>query len=115
MHEVSLVHALFDQVDRALAEHPRARLREITVRIGALSGVESELFRTAFDGTRQERGYPDTELAIEHEELAYECAECGAGVLPGQELRCDACAGRAQLTRGDELVLQRLELEVRDV
>jgi len=115
MHEVSLVHALFDQVDSALRQHPRALLREVTVRIGALSGVESELFRTAFEGTRQERGYPDTRLTIEHEELAYECAECGAGVLPSRELRCDACAGRARLSKGGDLMLQRLELEVRDV
>lgn len=115
MHEVSLVHALFDQVDSSLREHPRALLREITVRIGALSGVESELFRTAFEGTRQERGYPDAQLKVEFEELAYECAECGAGLLPSHELSCEACQGRARLTKGGDLMLQRLELEVRDV
>lgn len=57
MHEVSLVHALFDQVDRALVPHPDAALVQLTVRIGSMAGVEHELFQTAFEVTKADRGY----------------------------------------------------------
>lgn len=84
MHEVSLVHALFDQVDRALFPHPAAALLQVTVRIGSMAGVEFELFRTAFEGTKAERGYPVAGLQV---------------------VSAD----------GSDLILERMELEVRDV
>ena len=84
MHELSLVHALFDQVDRALAAHPAAALVQVIVRIGTMAGVECELFRTAFDGTKAERGY----------------ARAGLELVAAD---------------GADLILERMELEVRDV
>lgn len=64
MHEVSLVHALFDQADRARGSHPATSVRVLRVRIGARSGVEADLFITAFDGTRDERGYASATLQV---------------------------------------------------
>lgn len=64
MHEVSLVHALFDQADRAVGRHAPGDVRLVRVRVGAMSGVEPELFVTAFDGVRAERGYAAAELEI---------------------------------------------------
>ena len=64
MHEVSLVHALFDQADRAMGRHAPRDVRLVRVRVGAMSGVEPELFATAFDGVRAERGYVAAELEL---------------------------------------------------
>jgi len=115
MHEVSLVHALFDQTDRAIGEHPRAAVRQITVRIGELAGVECELFRTAFEACRGERGYADAALDIVRESALWRCIECDAAVVSGGPLRCIACDGRATLRAGGDLILQRVELEIIDV
>lgn len=115
MHEVSLVHALFDQADRAIKAHAPSDVRQVTVRIGELAGVECELFRTAFDACKGERGYPAAELDIVREGAAWRCAECGAAVGPSGPLRCASCGGSPRLCAGGELILQRLELEVRDV
>lgn len=115
MHEVSLVDALFDQVDRAIDPHPRAAVRQVTLRIGRLAGVEPELLRTAFEGCKSERGYAAASLVIIEEKAAWRCAECGAAVLEGGALRCAACDGQATLAAGGELILQRVELEVSDV
>lgn len=115
MHEVSLVHALFDQADRAIAPHPPTAVRALRVRIGAFAGVEPELFRSAFDGCKGERGYAAAELAIVEAPARFCCAECGASVEQPGPLCCAACAGPARLAAGDELILERLELEVRDV
>lgn len=115
MHEVSLVHALFDQTDRAIGAHPRAAVRQVIVRIGELAGVECDLFRTAFDACRAERGYPDAALDIVRESAEWRCSACDAAVASGGPLRCPACDGRATLRAGGELILQRLELEISDV
>lgn len=64
MHEVSLVHALFDQTDRARADHSATCVRLLRVCIGLRSGVEVDLFTTAFEGTKAERGYSAAGLQI---------------------------------------------------
>jgi Zn finger protein HypA/HybF involved in hydrogenase expression len=115
MHEVSLVHALFDQVDGALVNHPGATLRQITVRIGTRAGVEFDLFRTAFEATKELRGHPVADLRVDVEAAAYRCVDCGAVVLPGDVLSCAECQGKARLTQGGDLILERMELEVSDV
>ena len=85
MHEVSLVQALFDQADRAIPPHPSAGVRQVTVCIGALAGVECALFHSAFEGCKDERGYGNATLVI------------------------------VEVPAGNDLILQRLELETPDV
>ena len=115
MHEVSLVQALFDQADRAIGDHARRDVRHVTVRIGELAGVENDLFATAFEACRGERGYGDATLAIVREEAAWVCGSCGASAIAPGSLRCGRCDGAARLVRGGDIFLDRLELEVVDV
>lgn len=112
MHEVSLVQDLFDHTDAAIRPHAASAVRLVTVRVGALSGVEGELFRTAFEGCKEERGYATARLAIVDEPAAWACEHCGAPVPADGPLACVACEGAARLTAGGDLVLLRLELEV---
>jgi hydrogenase nickel insertion protein HypA len=116
MHEVSLVHDLFDQTDTAIRPHAPAAVREVTVRIGTMAGVDGVLFRTAFDGCKGERGYDAASLTIVVEEAEWGCERCGTRLSPeAGPLRCAACEGPARLRAGDALILQRLELEVSPV
>jgi hydrogenase nickel incorporation protein HypA/HybF len=115
MHEVSLVMALFDQLDRAIEPHPPAAVRQLTVRIGTLAGVDGELFQSAFDGCKQERGYAAAALAVVAENAAWSCEDCAADLDLGGPLRCAACGGTARLRAGGDLILQRIELEVSHV
>jgi Zn finger protein HypA/HybF involved in hydrogenase expression len=87
----------------------------MTVRIGELAGVDCELFRTAFDGCRVERGFGAAALDIVEESAAWTCAVCGQAVAHGGPLRCLSCGGEARLAAGGELMLDRIELEVADV
>jgi Zn finger protein HypA/HybF involved in hydrogenase expression len=115
MHEVSLIHALFDQADRAIEPHPRAAVRLLVVRIGELAGVDAGLFRTAFEGCKTERGYAAADLEVLSERACWQCQSCGGPVAPGGLLHCAACDASARLSAGGELILQRVELEVSDV
>lgn len=115
MHEMSLVDALFDQVDEALRPHPRAQLRLVRVRIGALAGVEPALFQTAFDELRLPRQHPHAALELVWQAGRWRCPLCRGEVAPGEALRCPSCAVAAELAEGDGIFLDHLELEVPDV
>lgn len=115
MHEVSLIEALFDQADRAIAPHHPGDVRRVTLRVGALSGVEPELLRAAFEGCRGDRGYLRASLLLRDEPAAWRCEACGEALGEALPLACARCGGDARLAQGDALILERLELEVPDV
>lgn len=116
MHEVSLVEALLDQTDAAILPHPTAAVRQVTVRIGALAGVDHELFRTAFEGCKGARGYAGASLAVVHEAAGWACERCAELIAASDgPLLCPRCAGPLVLRTGGDLVLLRLDLEVPDV
>lgn len=111
MHEVSLVHALFDEVDRHSAGHPGAVVVLVRVRLGDAAGVEPELFVTAFAETRGGRGHGRAALELVREAEAWACRACGLPIAAGAPLRCAGCGAPARLVRGDALFLDHLELE----
>lgn len=49
MHEYSLVQSMFDQIGAIVRDQGALSVRRVRVRIGAAAGVETELFRTAYD------------------------------------------------------------------
>ena len=115
MHEYSIVGAL---VERAAAE-ARARgataVTALEVRIGELAGVESELLATAWTTFREGTVCAGAPLRIVNVPARWVCSRCGAGIPRGQALRCAGCARPARLAAGDEIFLDRIELEVPNV
>ena len=114
MHEYSLVLALLEQVDRNLAAHPGAAVRRVHLRVGALSGVVSELLRTAFEVAREGTACDGAELVIQDVPAEWQCSRCERRFAAGDVLTCPDCGAAARLVAGEELHLMRLELEVAD-
>jgi hydrogenase nickel incorporation protein HypA/HybF len=113
MHEYSLVAAL---CERAAAEADRRHARRIdklVVSVGELAGVERELFRTAFETFRAATACAQATLEIRDVPARWRCGACGAELLPEEPKRC--CGLPARLSAGDELILERIEMEVDDV
>jgi hydrogenase nickel incorporation protein HypA/HybF len=115
MHEYSIVAALVDRVRREVEAHPGAIARRLRVRIGELAGVEPELLRTAFAVLRERGACAGAELDIEQVAAAWCCTRCDLPVAPGAVLRCPSCGRPAGLAAGGEIILERIEMEVRDV
>ena len=111
VHEYSLVRAMADQVEQHARAHHAASIRRIAVRIGALSGVEPELFATAFTLCR-EGILAEAELDIRRQDAAWACPKCSNAIPTGAVLRCAACQVPARLIAGDEIVLEQIEMEV---
>ena len=112
MHEYSIVSALLDRIESEAAARGAASVHGVQVRIGDLAGVDRYLFRTAFETFRAGTICERAVLTIVPVETRWTCPRCGEPVSNGSALRCGSCGEPAALARGDEIVLDRIELEV---
>jgi hydrogenase nickel insertion protein HypA len=87
-------------------------VRRLHVRLGELSGVDSGLLETAFSLCRERTVCAGAALDIERVRAVWACASCGRAVEPGEILRCPGCGRPARLRAGDEIILERIEMEV---
>jgi hydrogenase nickel incorporation protein HypA/HybF len=113
MHEYSIISALVDRVQREVATRPGAVVRRLHVRIGELAGVEIALLATAFETLRARGVCEAAELAIVAVPAVWRCAACDRALAAGGVLRC--CDRPARLVSGDDIFLDRIEMEVPDV
>jgi hydrogenase nickel incorporation protein HypA/HybF len=112
MHEYSIAQSLLARVEQeARARHATA-VHRLAVRIGRLSGVEPELLRSAYDLVRERTICAGAVLEIEPVEVLWVCPRCGEKLAPAAILRCPLCQIPARLEAGDEIILERIELEV---
>jgi len=113
MHEYSIVSALVDRVQHEVDARPGAVVRKLHVSIGECAGVEVELLRTAWETFRDRTSCEHAELAIDRVAAVWCCPTCGTPIRPPQ--RCGSCFRAAHLAAGDEIILERIEMEVSDV
>ena len=112
MHEYSIVQALLDRVREEVTARNARRARRLWVRIGELSGVEIDLLRTAYEMSRASTVCSDAPLIVSRLAARWTCPTCGADIPRGLRLACAICGSPAQLVAGDEIMLDRIELEV---
>jgi len=111
MHEYSIVQSLVDAVETS-SRSQHAIVRNIEVRIGELSGVDPELLLTAFQVFREGTCCTRSTMTIERVPARWCCPRCVQEIPKGSVLRCAFCHQPAELASGDEIILQRIELEV---
>jgi hydrogenase nickel incorporation protein HypA/HybF len=109
------VSALVDRVQREADAHPGADVQRLHVRIGEVAGVEIELLRTAFMTFREHSVCAEAELTITRIAAAWRCSRCDREIAAGAILTCPACKRPARLVAGDDIILERIEMEVPDV
>lgn len=111
MHERSLMLALLNQVARIQAEHEGAVVEEIAVEVGALSGVEPILLKSAFAEFAE--SYPGTALLMNEVPVTAICQDCGQTMTMERFLsRCSICQSTSvQITGGDTFRLLHVTLK----
>lgn len=112
MHEYSIVSSLVRQVESVARERGATAVHRLHVRIGELSGVELPLLETAYETFRQRTICESAELEVETVAASWACPTCGDELERGAILRCPACQIPARLRAGDEIFLDRIEMEV---
>ena len=112
MHEYSIVQALLERVDAEARSHGATAVSRVRLRIGPLAGVEIDLLESAWELCRPRTPCAAANLEIVRVKTRWTCPLCRRVIPVGRELTCDRCGVPAQLTEGDELVLEQVELEV---
>jgi hydrogenase nickel incorporation protein HypA/HybF len=115
MHEYSIVQSLMTRVEAEAAARGAIAVRALTVRIGELSGVEPVLLKTAFDTFVEATICEGAELSIVRVPVGWACPKCERIIVQGAFLQCPECSVPATLRSGDEIILERIEMEVPDV
>ena len=115
MPEYSIVASLIDRVQKEAAAHGGTRVHRLHVEIGELSGVELDLLKTAFDTFREKTICEHAELVIDTVAADWACPGCHRSFDRGAILRCEICKRPARLIQGDEIILQRIEMEAPNV
>ncbi|MDX1650005.1 MAG: hydrogenase maturation nickel metallochaperone HypA [Myxococcota bacterium] len=112
MHEWSLVEDLLRQVERHADRHGASRVVRVHLAVGELSGVEVPLLERAFETFRAATRCRDGALDVRRVPARWRCPGCGREAPAGGPLFCDACALPPRLVEGDEMILERIEMEV---
>lgn len=112
MHEYSLIQSLVERVEAEARAREATAIHRVNVRIGELAGVDVELFKTAYVTFRERTMCETAELHVEVVPVQWACGGCGARIEPGQPLQCARCQRPATLVGGDDIVLERIEMEV---
>ena len=112
MHEYSIVQALLDTVAEQTRERGGVAVHRLRVRIGELSGVEPELLQSAYMLFRENTVCDAADLDIETVGACWRCRTCDRDLDRGAVLRCPVCGGPGRLQGGDEIILDRIEMEV---
>ena len=115
MHEFSLIQALLDRVEAEAHARRADSVSRLTVSIGEQAGVERALFASAFRLCRRGTLCADAELEVNAVPARFACRLCGREVDAGRVLSCPDCGSPARLVAGDEIILERIEMETADV
>jgi len=113
MHELSVCQSLLEEVQRIARENGAASVTRIVLKVGPLSGVEPDLLRNAYPLAAAGTVAKDAELDIELADIVVSCNQCGSeSPATVNRLLCAHCGDyRTRLVSGDEMILQRLELD----
>jgi hydrogenase nickel incorporation protein HypA/HybF len=114
MHELSIAESVVRIAER------NARGRRVTaveLRVGHLRQVVPSALEFAFELVADGTPVAGAELRMEEVPAAGECRSCGRETpLPGFPLVCRHCGGfDVEVTRGEELTVDSLELEDHEV
>jgi len=116
MHELAICQSLLNQVEDIALQHQSEAVTSITLGIGPLSGVESQLLINAYSIASAGTVAEHAKLIIENLPIRVRCNECGnESEALANKLICKSCGNwRTSLVSGDEMMLMSLELDTSD-
>lgn len=112
MHEYSIASSLLNTAEEHVRKHGASRVVRLELSVGELSGVEIPLLEKAWSLVRERSTCEGVDLTVRPVGAVWSCGDCGARIARGAVLTCQQCGGRVRMEAGDELVLDRIEMEV---
>lgn len=112
MHEVGIIESALEVIRREAHAHRATHVNRVVMRIGAISGVDAEALRFAFEACTPESIAAGAALEIENVPARAHCRACDEDftIESGFIFQCPRCrAFSGEVRSGRELELARLE------
>ena len=117
MHEVGIIESALEVIRREARAHSATRVTRVVMRVGAISGVDIDALRFAFEACTSGSIAAGAELEIESIAARAHCKNCAADftIASGFIFQCPRCAAfSGDVRSGRELELARLEFSTAD-
>ncbi|HEY3742028.1 MAG TPA: hydrogenase maturation nickel metallochaperone HypA [Bryobacteraceae bacterium] len=115
MHELSIVESVVTSVAEWLEDQPStARVKTVTLRIGALSGVVEDALQFGYEIATEGTPLAGSLLCVHRQPVVIFCQICAEPVeLPGvHSFQCPRCGTPSgDIRKGRELEIESLEVE----
>jgi len=112
MHEMSLMESVIEIACDVARRNGASEIREIRLRVGMLSHVDARALSFCHEAVRHGTIAANARLSIDHVPGRGWCLDCGKAVALTERFgACPDCGRhRVQMTAGDELSIQDLEV-----
>ncbi len=116
MHELAVCQALIEQVERVARDNAARRILSITVSVGPLSGIEAKLLEHAYPLAAAGTVAEEAGLVVVTVPVRVRCRTCKSETEAApNRLLCGACNDwQVDVIAGEEMLLQRVEIETAD-
>lgn len=113
MHELSIAASIVDAVTETAAAYPGAQVREVRLRVGALSAVVEDSLQFCWGVTTEGTPMAGAKLVVKMVPVVVHCEACGVDEQIGvQSFRCPRCGAlTADLRQGRELEIEAIEID----
>jgi len=113
MHEYSIVQALLNQCEEQAIKHNAKKITKVVVKIGVMSGVETDLLQTAFDTFKEDTICEGCEFVINIQKVVIKCRKCNTkSELKELEYCCPQCKSiEVDVIEGEDMYLMSLEMD----
>jgi hydrogenase nickel incorporation protein HypA/HybF len=114
MHELSIAASIVEAVTESASAYPRARVKEVRLRLGALASVVEDSLQFCWELTTEGTPLAGAALVVNKLPVIVHCNACAmdAEVEGVQSFRCPRCHGpAADLRQGRELEIDSIELD----
>lgn len=114
MHEMGIILHLAKTLDQVAEENHLSKIGSVTIEIGEVSGIVTELFEDAWNYfSKKHPVLTDSVLRIETIPAVTHCERCGQNYETVTHGRiCPYCgSGETWLIRGNECIIKEIEAE----
>jgi len=114
MHELSIVSSVVESVTESLAAYPGAQVKEVRLRVGALTSVVVESLEFCWGIAAEGTPLAGSKLVVKVVPVVARCGKCAEDVELAslQSFRCPRCGEPVtDLRQGRELEIESIEIE----
>ena len=114
MHELSIVSSIVDSVTETMTAYPRARVKQVRLRVGALASVIEDSLQFCYEIATEGTALEGSALIVNILPVKMNCEKCAevVEIASLQSFRCSRCdAPLTDMRQGRELEIDSIEID----